>query len=407
METNDFGQSAPHHSDDSLNSDDINAAEQQQEEPYTSMPAARYDGNQMNGDGSGRKKGRGFLFVILMIVCALLGGLITAYVIVPALTPSVVDIAAYARPAVVHVSVSVSADTLGEDYSDLPEDDIEYDGTGFVITNDGYIVTNNHVIAGSDAVTVILDDGSEYGAEIIGADITTDIAVLKIDGRGLKTLAIGDSDELKVGEPVVAIGNPLGLELSNTVTSGIISGLNRVLNSEGYTQEYLQTDAAINPGNSGGPLIDMEGRVIGINTLKSYIAGYDDYGQSISTEGIGFAIPISAAMPIIEQLIETGTIERPGIGISCLVDDTNYYNPSGSPVGVTVVGVTEGGPADLAGLESSDIILSIEGKPATTVEELTGVIYRHRVGDELVLAVWRAGEELEITVTVGNLNDMS
>ena len=314
----------------------------------------------------------------------------------------IVQIAQEVGPAVVALTVS-SSQSVSEETS---TEEVSGYGTGIILTEDGYIVTNNHVIAGSTSVLVTLIDGTEYPASIVGTDSTTDLAVVKIDATGLTAAALGDSDDLQVGETVVAIGNPLGLELAGSVTSGIVSALNREINTNGYSQKYIQTDAAINPGNSGGALVNMEGEVIGINTLKSYLAGYDDYGQSISTEGIGFAIPISTARPIIEQLITEGKVERPGIGISCLVDSTNTYNPSGSPDGVTVVEIVSGGPADIAGLEPYDIITSIEGTAVGTVEELTSAIQTHNIGDVLDITVWRSGQEYQAQVTVGDLNEM-
>jgi serine protease Do len=218
--------------------------------------------------------------------------------------------------------------------------------------------------------------------------------------------ALGNSDTLKVGETVVAIGNPLGLELAGSVTSGIVSALGRHISSDGHNQEYIQTDAAINPGNSGGPLVNLAGEVIGINTLKSYIAGYDDYGQSISTEGIGFAIPITDAVPIIEQLMTKGSVERPGIGISCLVDVTNYYNPETAPDGVTIADITIDGPADQAGLMPSDIITTADGQEVLTVEELTAIIKSHKVGDKMDITIWRDGTIIEKSVRIGDLNNM-
>jgi serine protease Do len=205
---------------------------------------------------------------------------------------------------------------------------------------------------------------------------------------------------------VVAIGNPLGATLAGSVTSGIVSALNRNISTEGYSQEYIQTDAAINPGNSGGALVNMKGQVIGINTLKTYLAGYDDYGVPIGTEGIGFAIPINSAKPIVEQLIATGSVQRPGIGITCLVDETNQYNAPSAPAGVTVVNVTENGPAAQAGLEAYDIITTIDGTAADSVDTLTAVIQNHKIGDQIELVVWRSGQEYKAVVTVGDLNNM-
>jgi serine protease Do len=313
----------------------------------------------------------------------------------------IVQIAKEVGPAVVGVTVSVKQP--GE--LDAEETESGY-GTGIIISADGYIVTNNHVVAGSDSVKVTLFDGTDYPARLVGTDATTDLAVLKIDAIGLTAAALGDSDALQVGETVVAIGNPLGSDLAGSVTSGIVSALSREITTNGYSQKYIQTDAAINPGNSGGALVNIKGEVIGINTLKSYLAGYDDYGVPIGTEGIGFAIPINATKPIVEQLISNGSVVRPGIGISCLVDEANQYNPAGSPEGVTVVSVTKGGPAEVAGLQPGDIVTAIDGQAVTTVEGLTTIIHAHEVGDNVELSVWRNGQSYRATVAVGDLNNM-
>ena len=423
------------------------------------------------GEKPPRRSGRWLFYIAIILVCLFTGGILTAYVVMPAIeagqdmkeiaatadddkkplfepedndaaaaaatdaaadedaaddaslpsaqttgvpeiggvAPSIdqtnqpiVQIAEMVSPAVVGVTVSI--DNISAE-QDVASEEMGY-GTGFIISENGYIVTNNHVVEGSDDITVTMYDGTEYSASVVGADVTTDIAVIKIDAAGLTMAALGDSGTLKVGETVVAIGNPLGLELAGSVTSGIVSALGREISSGGFSQEYIQTDAAINPGNSGGPLVNLGGEVIGINTLKSYLAGYDDYGQSISTEGIGFAIPISDAIPIIEQLMTQGSVERPGIGITCLVDVTNYYNPAGSPDGVTIADVTSGGPADIAGIEQADIIMTVDGKDVTTVDELTDIIWGHKVGDTMDVTIWRDGTEIEKTIKVGDLNDM-
>jgi serine protease Do len=411
-----------------------------------------------------RRRGRGLFLTAIILVCLFVGGVVTAYVIMPAIDAAeeirdmaavtsddensafdvdddaqnaqqdttqddtaqaapqttdapdiggtapnidvanqpIVQIAEQVSPAVVGVTVSANQMTVD---NSLAEQEYGY-GTGFIISENGYIVTNNHVVSGSDSIKVTMYDGTEYPASIVGADIATDIAIIKIDAANLTVAALGNSDTLKVGETVVAIGNPLGLELAGSVTSGIVSALGRHISSDGHNQEYIQTDAAINPGNSGGPLVNLAGEVIGINTLKSYIAGYDDYGQSISTEGIGFAIPITDAVPIIEQLMTKGSVERPGIGISCLVDVTNYYNPETAPDGVTIADITIDGPADQAGLMPSDIITTADGQEVLTVEELTAIIKSHKVGDKMDITIWRDGTIIEKSVRIGDLNNM-
>lgn len=315
----------------------------------------------------------------------------------------IIQIAKQVGPSVVGVAVSARQTGIGQ--GETTEQEYGY-GTGIIVSADGYILTNNHVTTGSDSIKVTLYDGKEYPASLVGADITTDLAVIKIEATGLTPAAIGNSDDLQVGETVVAIGNPLGSELAGSVTSGIVSALNREITTNSYSQKYIQTDAAINPGNSGGPLVNLKGEVIGVNTLKTYLAGYDDYGMPIGTEGIGFAIPMTTAEPVMEQLITKGSVERPGIGITCLVDETNQYNPSGSPAGVTVVKVIQGGPADVAGIEPSDIITSLDGTAVKTVEELKGILQAHKVGDVLDITVWRSGQEYKAKITVGDQNNM-
>ena len=253
-------------------------------------------------------------------------------------------------------------------------------------------------------IIVTMDDDKQYKAQVRGTDAVSDLAVLKIDATGLTAVALGDSDLLQLGEQVVAIGNSLGLG-AGTVTSGIVSGLNRVVRANGFSQEYIQTDAAINPGNSGGPLINLQGQVIGINTLKSTIAEYDQYGQAVNAEGIGFAIPISDALPIIQQLLDTGKVESPGIGISC-IDSANMDYPGEVPEGVAVISVVTNGPAARSGIEPDDIILSLDGSAVKTVGELTDIIQAHNVGDKLDITFWRNGQEQSAKITIGDLNDM-
>lgn len=464
MDTNDYRPSGPDGAD-KFGSDPqeiqqpgvyYNAAPPNNREAFASNGG--YYGSANRGSGSGGRKSRkaaALLVAFVMLVCLALGGILTAYVIMPGIYPSlqndsnvaqlppvqsdepagglnndssgeqaslttdspeiggkapgidysqspIIQIAKEVGPTVVGVAVSQQTPSLG--YG-VEEREYGY-GTGFIITADGYIVTNNHVISGSHKIMVTLSDGKDYEARLVGTDVTTDLAVIKIEASGLVPGALGNSDELQVGETVVAIGNPLGSELAGSVTSGIVSALNREISTNSFSQKYIQTDAAINPGNSGGPLVNLKGEVIGINTLKTYLAGYDDYGVPIGTEGIGFAIPITSARPLIEQLITKGSVERPGIGITCLVDLTNAYNPEGAPEGVTVIKVSSDGPADLAGIEPHDIITSIEGTPVKTVEELTGKIQSYKVGDELNMTVWRAGQEYKAKVKVGDLNKL-
>lgn len=280
-------------------------------------------------------------------------------------------------------------------------------GSGFLITTDGYVVTNQHVIDEAEKIGVILFDGTEYDADLIGYDINTDVAVLKIDESELAALPIGDSDAVRVGEYVLAIGNPLdSTELYGSVTFGIISAVSRSMNIEGFTNDYLQTDAAINPGNSGGPLIDMNGRVIGMNSAKSISAGYDESGNIIASEGIGFALPINDVMEIVERIILKGKIQRPGIGVTVSTRDAELAAHDGTVPGVFIYSVTEGGPADQAGLQPNDIILAIDDLTVKDQESMIAYVQKLKVGDVAVFRILRGDDVLELSVTVGDMNAM-
>ncbi len=289
-------------------------------------------------------------------------------------------------------------------------------GTGFAVSSQGYILTNAHVAEGADRVTVTFDgDEEEHEAKIIGMDAETDVAVLKVEGVTLHPLALGDSDAVRVGEFALAIGNPLSSdELANTLTYGIISATAREITIDNYTNTYLQTDAAINFGNSGGPLINMQGLVIGINSAKTITAGYDEFGNAVSAEGIGFALPINQVKRIMEVLITKGYIERPGIGVTVntgiydeivtVTEEEAYANST--PVGARVESVVKGRPAEEAGLLAGDIITEADGKTIQTHEELVSIVTSRMIGDELTLKVYRAGAYLDLTVIIGNKSEM-
>ena len=268
-------------------------------------------------------------------------------------------------------------------------------GSGFIISDDGYILTNFHVIEESDSITVSMYNGESYDATLIGYDESNDIAVLKIDAEGLAPVILGDSDNLNVGDSVIAIGNPLG-ELTFTLTSGAISAKDREVTLSGnVTMNLLQTDCAINSGNSGGALFNLYGEVIGVTNAK--------YSSSSSSEAsidnIGFAIPINSIMNIVESIIEKGYISKPYIGISVLdvSEETQQY---GIPAGAAVQAVAENGPAAQAGLQRGDVITAVDGKVMTS-KELVSYIGNASVGQEMVFSVYRQGENLEITVYVG------
>ena len=268
-------------------------------------------------------------------------------------------------------------------------------GSGFIISDDGYILTNFHVIEDSNSITVSLYNGESYNATLIGYDESNDIAVLKIDAEGLAPVILGDSDNLNVGDSVVAIGNPLG-ELTFTLTSGAISAKDReVTFSNNTTMNLLQTDCAINSGNSGGALFNLYGEVIGVTNAK--------YGSSssgsASIDNIGFAIPINSVMGIVESIIEKGYISKPYIGIS-VADVSSETQQYGIPAGAAIQAVAENGPAAQAGLQRGDVITAADGK-AMTSTELVSYIVQAQIGQQMVFSVYRQGDTIEITVTVG------
>ncbi len=256
-------------------------------------------------------------------------------------------------------------------------------GSGIIISEDGYIVTNQHVIDGATELSVILNTGDEFVATLVGSDSKSDLAVLKIDKTGLPAATLGDSEQVKVGELAVAIGNPLGQELAGTVTSGVISAVNRTMTVDNKKYNLIQTDAAINPGNSGGALVNQYGEVIGINTIKL---------SSESVEGIGFAIAISEAKPIVDDLINNGYVSgRPLVGITAKATRN----------GLSVESVSEGSGAANAGIQAGDLIVKADGKVVNQVDTLNDIRDTKKPGDTLILTVIRNGELIEVPVVLG------
>lgn len=279
-------------------------------------------------------------------------------------------------------------------------------GTGFVISKDGYIVTNAHVIYDSssgygvaNSVEIQMSDQeTTYDAEIVAYDIESDIAVLKVNQTGLIPAEFGNSNDCLVGELVVAIGNPLGLELQNTVTCGIISALNREITINDKKMRLIQTDTAINSGNSGGPLINSAGQVIGINSAKMS-STYSSSNASI--EGIGFAIPITEAKEIVDDLIEYGYVTgRPQLGITCQDVSEAVAQAYNFPIGACIISVEEGGAADKAGLQVQDFIIAIDGNTIETTEQLNDYKNEHDAGEQIVLTIVRQGQQMDVTVTL-------
>lgn len=331
-----------------------------------------------------------------------------------------VEIAKKENPAVVHISTSTKprAQHPGRRFKERPfggKQDPFRDffekffgpqgniprrslGSGFIIAKDGYLFTNNHVIQGADEIKVTLENGDEYDAKVIGTDPKTDIALLKIDvDNDLPVVELGDSDTLQVGEWVMAIGNPFGL--SHTVTVGVVSAKGRVIGSGPY-DDYIQTDASINPGNSGGPLINIKGKVIGINS--AIYAG--NTGGNI---GIGFAIPINMAKSILEDLKTMGTVTRGRLGVMIqkitpeLAKSFNLSENEGALVG----DVLKGSPAESSGIERGDVIIEFDGQPVKTMEELPKIVARTRPGSEVNVIVIRDGKRKVIKTTIDKLED--
>ena len=274
------------------------------------------------------------------------------------------------------------------------------EGSGIVYTEDGYIITNAHVIAGGTSCYVALADGSIFDAALVGYDAEQDLAVIKAqdtDGRaaqGLPAAEFGDSDALSVGDPVYAIGNPLGVELRGTLTDGIVSAINRDVDVDGVTMTLIQTNAALNNGNSGGPLINRYGQVIGINVMKM---GMDRWSTA-SVEGLGFAIPIASSAYIVNDILRCGEVQgEPVLGIS--VDRTPAYLPDGQQA-ARVYTVDLNGPGDKAGLEVDDLIYEADGVRVETSNDLLRVRHRHAAGEEMILKVCRGGEYLTVSVTL-------
>ena len=264
-------------------------------------------------------------------------------------------------------------------------------GTGVVLSENGYLVTNTHVIDGASAIEVLLTDGRTFSAQLVGADALTDLAVLYIEAGDLIPAEFGDSAQLRVGDSVVAIGDPLGSALRGTMTDGIVSAINRNVETNGRTMTLIQTNAALNSGNSGGPLINCHGQVIGINTMK--IATFSD---SAGVEGLGFAIPSVTVKEIADQLISQGYVSgRPALGLTGVWISSFHQQFRGLPAGLYITEAPE--DSDIA---PKDILLSIAGTRVTTKEELYKVLYTYQPGDTVTLTLYRAGRQYTLDITL-------
>ncbi|WP_078431351.1 S1C family serine protease [Metabacillus halosaccharovorans] len=319
---------------------------------------------------------------------------------------SIADIVDSLSPAIVGIT-NLQTQKTGDIFQNSTGESVESGtGSGVIFKKEGdagYIITNNHVIEGAQSIEVTLYSGDKVEAELVGTDALTDIAVLKINAEHVEVVAeMGDSSELRTGEDVIAIGNPLGEEFTRTVTQGIISGVDRTIDvttSEGnWALDVLQTDAAINPGNSGGPLINMSGQVIGINSLKITESG---------VEGLGFAIPSNDVLPIAEELMNNGKIQRPflGVGLVEMSEIPQYYLqeqmnlPEDVKEGVVVGTVSPNSPADEAGLQQQDVIVSMNDQAITNASDLRKFLYTEtEIGDEVDVTLYRAGKKVTVKI---------
>lgn len=331
--------------------------------------------------------------------------------------PDFTEIYEQQAPAV--VSIDVTQTVKRAPFPDLSEDDPFYEffrrfgqvprgrerpreqeqqsvGSGFILSSDGYVLTNSHVVDDASEVLVKLSDKREFKAKVVGVDARTDIAVLKIDATGLPKVTIGDPDKLRVGEWVAAIGKPFGLE--NTITAGIVSAKGRELPNENLVP-FIQTDVPINPGNSGGPLFNLRGEVVGINSLI--------YSRTGGYMGLAFAIPIDVAMGAVKQIQEKGRVTRGRIGVQIQEVSKETADAFGLPKagGALVNSVEKGGPADKAGVESGDIILKVDGRPVGTSTELPRIITQVKPGTKVMLQLWHKGATKDVAVTVAELKD--
>ena len=270
-------------------------------------------------------------------------------------------------------------------------------GTGVILSSDGYLVTNAHVVEGAGSITVLLTDDREFTAQLMGSDEISDLAVLKIQAEDLLPAEFGDSTQLRVGDTVAAIGDPLGVKYRGTYTNGIVSAINRDVAMDGRNMTLIQTNAALNSGNSGGPLINCYGQVIGINTMK--IGAFTD---SAGVEGIGFAIPSATVKDIVDQLISQGYVSgRPTLGIEGEALSAFYQHYYRMPAGLYITYVAPGSDACSKGIENGDMLLSIDGQRITTMEEMKSLLYDREVGETVEAIIYRQGDRYRLELTLG------
>jgi serine protease Do len=309
----------------------------------------------------------------------------------------VVDISAKVEKAVVGITSTTEVTVPDFFNNSNVKKDVEAYGSGIIISEDGYVLTNNHVIEGAKQLYVIMSDGEKVDAKLVGTDPQSDVAVLKIDHKDLTVAKIGDSDKVQKGEFAIAIGNPLGHELAGTVNFGVISAADRTLQMDGKTMKLLQTDAAINQGNSGGALVNMRGEVIGMNTIK--------LGGEL-VEGLGFAIPSNVFKPLAEEIIKTGKVtypEKPWLGVYTAEINEDTSKQLGYPIGILVTDVAQDSPALTAGIKPGDVITGLGGKDIVTFDELKEALNSHKIGEVVDVKLWRNGSDFVLKVKLGGM----
>ncbi|HZH93905.1 MAG TPA: trypsin-like peptidase domain-containing protein [Tissierellaceae bacterium] len=358
-----------------------------------------------------------FSYILVALIAGMIGGLVTAYIAptylygkiipVPEIysegqlsmmntvtinpTEEINVVAAVATKAVSSV-VGITTVSIERDF--FWSRPVEGVGSGVVVSSDGYILTNSHVIGDGNAreIQVLFESGDKAQGRVLWYDATLDLAVVKVSATNLHAAELGDSDEIRVGELAVAIGNPLGLDFQRTVTSGVISGLHRSVQVNQYNvmEDLIQTDASINPGNSGGPLLNSKGQVIGINTAKIQTG-----------EGLGFSIPINMVKPVLEEIVEEGTFNNVYIGFTgseVEIYEVQMDTDLPAESGVVAIEILPGSPADQAGLRSLDVITYVDDEQVTSMANLRKILYNYRIGDSAQLTIDRGGEIIYVTV---------